>query len=115
MWICKKCGEKVEDEFDSCWKCSTPKDVVAVDASGSSGGGGDGKKKWRLAFKYFRGTMAIWDELFGEAAQFATQVGPESVAGISHSSDRGNGVVTVWYWTQTDEVTTDADEVETDR
>ena len=22
MWTCPKCGEKVEDQFDSCWKCA---------------------------------------------------------------------------------------------
>ena len=22
MWTCKKCGEQIEDQFDSCWKCS---------------------------------------------------------------------------------------------
>lgn len=22
MWICKKCNEELEDEFDSCWNCS---------------------------------------------------------------------------------------------
>ena len=21
MWVCKKCNEKLEDNFDSCWKC----------------------------------------------------------------------------------------------
>ncbi len=26
MWKCKKCGEEIEDTFDSCWKCSTPDD-----------------------------------------------------------------------------------------
>lgn len=25
MWKCKKCGEMVEDQFDSCWKCSADK------------------------------------------------------------------------------------------
>ena len=25
MWKCKKCGETVEDQFDSCWKCSADK------------------------------------------------------------------------------------------
>ena len=25
MWKCKKCGELVEDQFDSCWKCSADK------------------------------------------------------------------------------------------
>lgn len=24
MWTCPKCGEKIEDQFDSCWKCSAP-------------------------------------------------------------------------------------------
>src|SRR5436309_3500563 len=22
MWICSKCGEQIEDQFDSCWKCA---------------------------------------------------------------------------------------------
>jgi hypothetical protein len=22
MWTCPKCGEEIEDQFDSCWKCS---------------------------------------------------------------------------------------------
>lgn len=22
MWVCPKCGEKLEDQFDSCWKCA---------------------------------------------------------------------------------------------
>ena len=22
MWACPKCGEKIEDQFDSCWKCA---------------------------------------------------------------------------------------------
>ncbi len=26
MWKCKKCGESLEDTFDSCWKCNTPDD-----------------------------------------------------------------------------------------
>ena len=21
MWTCSKCGEEIEDQFDSCWKC----------------------------------------------------------------------------------------------
>lgn len=24
MWKCKKCGEEIEDQFDSCWKCEQP-------------------------------------------------------------------------------------------
>ncbi len=22
MWICKTCGQEIEDQFDSCWKCA---------------------------------------------------------------------------------------------
>lgn len=25
MWTCSKCGESIEDQFDACWHCSTPK------------------------------------------------------------------------------------------
>ncbi len=24
MWTCPKCGEQLEDQFDSCWKCALP-------------------------------------------------------------------------------------------
>ncbi len=24
MWTCPKCGEILEDQFDSCWKCTAP-------------------------------------------------------------------------------------------
>jgi hypothetical protein len=103
MWHCNKCGEKIEDQFDSCWKCGTPKAAVQTDAAGSPNGVTEAKKTWRLAYKYFRGTMAACDELFDDAAQFATEVGSEYVVGISHSADEDDGVVTVWYWTQADE------------
>jgi predicted nucleic-acid-binding Zn-ribbon protein len=23
MWTCSKCGEQIDDQFDSCWKCAT--------------------------------------------------------------------------------------------
>jgi len=100
MWTCLRCGEKVEDQFDSCWKCTTPRGVAPATAAT-----GDepqppviSRKNWSMAYKYFRGTLATWDQLFGEAAAFATEIGPEWVVGISHSCDEGDGVVTVWYW-----------------
>src|SRR5712691_11185300 len=24
-WICPKCGEQLEAQFDTCWRCSTPR------------------------------------------------------------------------------------------
>lgn len=52
-----------------------------------------------MTFQIFRGTWAPWEQLLEEAAFFATEIGPERVVIISHSADRSDGVVTVWYWT----------------
>jgi hypothetical protein len=51
-----------------------------------------------VRFETFRGTLKDWDTLFQEAADFASRIGRERLIGISHSSDGGDGVVTVWYW-----------------
>jgi serpin B len=29
MWTCPKCGEKIEDQFDSCWKCAAQPEQTA--------------------------------------------------------------------------------------
>jgi hypothetical protein len=29
MWTCRTCGEKLEDQFDACWKCGSSKEGVA--------------------------------------------------------------------------------------
>jgi hypothetical protein len=52
----------------------------------------------QATFEVFRGTLASWHTLFSEAAAFATEVGPRRLISISHSEDRNEGVVTVWYW-----------------
>ena len=52
-----------------------------------------------MAYQVFRGTWSSWEDLFGQAASFATEIGPERVISISHSADNSDGVVTVWYWT----------------
>ena len=52
----------------------------------------------QVRFRVFRGTFTSWQNLFQEAADFATSVGPERLIGISQSDDRSDGVVTVWYW-----------------
>lgn len=28
MWICKKCGNKLSDEWQECWKCNTGREWV---------------------------------------------------------------------------------------
>lgn len=99
MWTCAKCGEKIEDQFDSCRRCSSHKVVAAATRTPVAEGGAEDAQKWRMAYRKFRGTFATWDKLFAEAAQFATEIGPERVLSISHSADQSDGVVTVWYWT----------------
>lgn len=32
MWKCSNCGESVEDNFDICWNCQTPKDGTEIQA-----------------------------------------------------------------------------------
>lgn len=49
-------------------------------------------------FRVFRGAFISWQSLFTQAAQFATEVGPERLISISHSEDKDDGVVTVWFW-----------------
>lgn len=53
----------------------------------------------KVDFKIFRGTFASWETLFQQAADFATQIGKENLISISHSEDKSEGVVTVWFWT----------------
>ena len=99
MWKCAKCGEQVEDQFGSCWKCSSPKGFEETAEASAAKGVAKKVQNPRMAFRIFRGTFATWEKLFADAAQFATEIGPERVASISHSEDRSDGVVTVWYWT----------------
>lgn len=51
-----------------------------------------------VKFEVFRGVLATWNQLFTEAAEFASRLGPEKLISISHSEDQKDGVVTVWYW-----------------
>ena len=54
--------------------------------------------RMRLEYKVFRGVWASFDNLFMEAAAFASSIGRDRVVSISHSEDDNDGVVTVWYW-----------------
>jgi hypothetical protein len=51
-----------------------------------------------VRFEVFRGTFASWPALFEQAADFATRIGRERLITISHSEDKDDGVVAVWYW-----------------
>jgi len=58
-----------------------------------------------VRFEVFRGTFTSWQELFQEASDFASQLDPRQLINISHSEDKGEGVVTVWYWGEEDDAT----------
>jgi len=99
MWTCTKCGERMEEQSDSCRKCATPRGGGKPDPASPE----DKAPKRRLAYRVFRGTWATWDQLFRQAARFANEVGPERLVSISHSEDEHDGVVAVWYWTSDDD------------
>ena len=54
----------------------------------------------KLKYEYFRGTLISWQSLFAKAAEFASNLPPERIVNISHSSDHNDGIVTVWYWAE---------------
>jgi hypothetical protein len=51
-----------------------------------------------VKFEVFRSSFESWQKLFEQAAEFATNVGPDRLISISHSEDANEGVVTVWFW-----------------
>ena len=65
--------------------------------------GGDTSVFDEVRYRMFRGTIQPWDELFCEAAEFASTLRPEELIGISHSEDSNDGVVAVWYWAHRDD------------
>jgi len=87
----------IEDQFDSCWRCSSPKGVAEATETPVAEGDTGKAQKWRMAYRVLRGTFATWEALFAEASHFAAELGPERLLSISHSADRSDGVVTVWY------------------
>ncbi|MBI9018682.1 MAG: hypothetical protein JEZ07_15620 [Phycisphaerae bacterium] len=52
----------------------------------------------KVKFRIFRGVFSSFQSLFQEASEFATSIGKENLISISHSEDKNDGVVTVWYW-----------------
>ncbi|HEU0013960.1 MAG TPA: hypothetical protein VFQ45_09770 [Longimicrobium sp.] len=86
---CAECGQALPQEI---------RDRTAAPRAGSPPPPPEARTGERVEFRYFRGTLATWGDLFAQAAEFATRVGRENLVGISHSADHDDGVVTVWYW-----------------
>ena len=55
-----------------------------------------------VRFEVFHGVMASWPDLFQQASEFATRLGHDRLITISHSEDQQDGVVAVWYWSDSD-------------
>jgi hypothetical protein len=56
----------------------------------------------KVKCKFFRGSFVSWDELFAEATEFASRIGPTLVINISHAVAGTDGTVAVWYWSEED-------------
>jgi len=54
----------------------------------------------QVKFQVFRGLFSTWQSLFTQASEFASSIGKDRLVSISHSEDKGDGVVTVWYWSE---------------
>ncbi|MFN4258229.1 MAG: hypothetical protein ACK4RK_02970 [Gemmataceae bacterium] len=58
----------------------------------------------RVLFRSFDSKMASREKLFKAASEFASKLGQENLINITHSEDRDNIVITIWYWGEQDEV-----------
>lgn len=54
----------------------------------------------RITFKAFDSKMASREKLFKAGLEFANKLEPDKLITITHSEDRDNIVLTVWYWTE---------------
>ena len=96
---CPKCGETSEPQFDACWKCgidfaAQPLPDVADDFGGTTAP----RRRPVARYRHFRGTFTSWPSLLKQAADFASEIGPGRLITISHSEDKDDGLVVVWYW-----------------
>lgn len=44
MWVCFKCGQEIEDQFDACWNCAMPPDQRVRPPAAS--------RQWQKAFTF---------------------------------------------------------------
>ena len=63
----------------------------------------------RVKFRFWKSSFDTWNAMFQDAADFASQLPPDRLINISHSSDSNRGVVTVWYWADDETATTRTD------
>jgi len=99
MKRCPKCGEVSDDNFYTCWKCSAElPELPSPSAAADQVLAVEKLTKPRAAFHIIRGEFTTWNMLCQEAAEFVTDVGPQRLISVSHSEDRNDGVIIIWYW-----------------
>ncbi|HUR98773.1 MAG TPA: hypothetical protein VMZ26_11965 [Pyrinomonadaceae bacterium] len=54
----------------------------------------------KVKFEIIRSPFRTWNTLFQQAADMASLIGKDRVISISHSSEGGEGIVTIWYWSE---------------
>lgn len=52
----------------------------------------------KVFYKIYDSKMASREKLFKAATEFANKIGPDDLINITHSEDRDNIVITIWYW-----------------
>jgi hypothetical protein len=103
FWNCPQCGERVEEQFEACWNCSTAKPTAA-----NSGRADETKElkserkegNWHIAYRITRGAWLEWDDFFAEVAKLASDVGPERLIGIAHSGFKDDVMATAFFWSE---------------
>ncbi len=51
-----------------------------------------------MELEIFEGTLISWEELCANAMAEAPDLQPEQLVSISHSDDKGKGLVVLWFW-----------------
>jgi hypothetical protein len=106
MWICPKCNEHVDDEFDVCWQCGTTEDGVEdpdflhADASQSMRGPRDivEEKLDHLQDADFAGVPPLelvecyWASDYLEAQFLADRLLEEGIPAVADQAMLGMGV-----------------------
>jgi hypothetical protein len=57
-----------------------------------------GGNEVRAVYKIYESKLASPEKLFKAVAEFVSKISPERLITVSHSSDKDNLVVAVWYW-----------------
>src|SRR5687768_4944119 len=88
FWTCPRCGESMEEQFDTCWSCSSPKPEVPSSASEGQGPANEDESGGSVVYRTDQGSWLEWDDFFGEVAKLATAIGPERLISIAHAGNK---------------------------